>query len=571
VSHGTKKRLLPILSIIPLLVSGCARQEYPPGGPEDRTPPKILITSPETGTANVTADARIRIEFSEPIDRSTVEKAVFISPQPNPPPEIKAKRDAIEITPKVDWSENTTYVITLGTDLKDAHNVNLEQSTTIAFATGPTVDSGSISGTVYKDGKETRGVSIALFTRDPGQLDMPVDSVPPDYQTQSGEGGAFVFEYLPPKPFYLVAFKDRNRNRRIDFGRELIGLPYTWGELSPDRNILENLGIQLHSSDTAVVGFRSVSINSDGLLKLRFTKSLDADEAKTLFAAMTLTTADTGIAQMDIIDYTPLSRYPSSDFLFITGDIVSETQYRVSFDLGVLYPAIDDSARVISYSFSAQRVQDKTPPTFLEICPADRAVNVHPDSLIILRASEPLDMGALDDAVWIINGEEDTTGIEIDAENRFLYTGSPKNGLGFGNDYRWFLIESLIQDRSGNSLGDSIRSFTFSTVGRDTLGTISGEIRFSRPEDTACPVILSFNPTGRGTVGNYRVPAGSSRFRTELLPGYYSISAFLDRNNNGDYDFGSLIPYRLAEPFTVQADTIRVRTRFESTGVIVEF
>ncbi len=570
-SAASKRQLFFHPFIILLLVLGCAKQGYPPGGPEDRTPPKILVTIPPSGAVNTPGDLRVRIEFSERIDQTTVDKAVFISPRSDPPPNIRVKNDAVEIVPETAWQADKTYIITIGTDLRDAHNVNMAQSMSIAFSTGASIDSGTISGTVYKDGTATRGISVGLFSDDPGATPKQIDSITPDYQTQTGDNGAFALSFLPPGTYYLAAFEDRNKNRRIDFGREMIGLPFKPAQLPPGSPDLSGIDMQLFSSDTSTIGFRSVSMNSDGLLKLRFTQPMDNARAAMLFSTISLRPVEDSAGEIAISDYTPVSPYPSPDYLFLTGTVTPDSQYRVSLDLSPLHPAIPDSLRIISYTFRAPPIEDKTAPTLLEVIPGGNAVNVHPDSLFVIRSSEPLDIETLKDAARLIYGEADTLTIVLSPDNQFQFAGAPETGLRFGRTYRWLLLEDMIQDRAGNLLGDSVRSFSFSTIGRDTLGYMSGAIQYSHPDDSAFPVIVSFHPAREGAPGQIRVGPATDQFRAELLPGYYTISAFLDRNDNGKYDFGSLVPYRLAEPFTVQVDTVRVRTRFESAGVVVSF
>ena len=72
-----------------VLFLGCARQMPPPGGPIDRTPPVVVSTEPADAATDVPLDRRIRIEFSKGMDRRSVERAVFISPQPARAPQMR--------------------------------------------------------------------------------------------------------------------------------------------------------------------------------------------------------------------------------------------------------------------------------------------------------------------------------------------------------------------------------------------------------------------------------------------------------------------------------------------------
>jgi len=543
----------------------------PPGGPIDRTPPEVLTMSPKSGSVEVPLDSRVIIKFSEGIDRNTVENALFISPEPEEPPKIKVKNDEIEIIPQGNLRPDRTYIITLGTALKDAHNVNLAQSATVAFSTGQTIDSGSVAGIVYRDGKPAAGISVALFGQDPGSSVKPIDSIVPDYQTQSGEGGVYKLRYLPPDSFFIVAYDDKNKNRRIDFGRETIGLPFVMARSTQPEPWQTGVDMQLHASDTSHVGFRTISMNSDGLVKMRLTQPLDRTQTESLFATLSIRQSTDTVTSVRIEQYIPLTNYPSSDFLVLTGPLVLDSMYDLSLDRGSLYPAIEDTLRIITYGFKAGSEKDGTSPTLLKFAPPAQAVNVSPDSQIVLRFSEPIRLATSDPWVWLVTATDDTLPVPMNANDPFDYSGRPVEGLDYGQNYGWFILGSLVQDRAGNLLSDSIVANTFSTIGLDTLGSMSGELKLIHPDDSLYPIVMTFNPAKEGVRAGTRIAPGVDSFFVELLPGNYTISAFVDRNDNGVYDYGSLRPYRLAEPFTAKSDTIRVRTRFVSAGVIVEF
>ncbi len=567
------KRLFHLVIIVTgviILIMGCAKSIGPPGGPEDKTPPTVLITDPPSGSVGIPLDSRIEIKFSEGIDRQTAEKAVFISPLPDQDPKIKVKSDAIVIVPRENLLPDKTYVVTIGTDLKDAHRVNLEQSVNIAFSTGETIDSGSVKGAVFKDGKGTPGVSLALFEDRPDRAGLPIDSLVPSYITQSGEGGLFTFDYLPDGAFYLAAFEDKNKNRRINPAREMIGVPYASTVIDSANTKLTEIGIQLHLSDPSLPGLRSVSVNPDQYLKVRFSKKLDHLEADTLISLAILKEEADSTTAKGILEYSNLSAYPASDYLFVTETLTAGKTYQISFDLQRLYPQVADSLRMLNYSFTVPEGEDKNPPVLLESFPVAGAVNVAPDSSFIFRFSELIDTASAVTAVRLINSDEDTTAVILTLQNSFSLSGRATAGLGFGQSYKLFLDSKILRDTSGNQLSDSSMTIEFSTIGLDTLGQLSGEIQFSKQNDAAYPVELQFNPAGEGQSGSLSVMPGQQEFITNLIPGYYTISAFIDRNRNGRFDYGSIIPYQLAEPFITSPDTFRVRTRFESSGVLLE-
>ena len=54
---------------------------------------------------------------------------------------------------------------------------------------------------------------------------------------------------------------------------------------------------------------------------------------------------------------------------------------------------------------------------------------------------------------------------------------------------------------------------------------------------------------------------------SDLLPGKYTFNIWEDKNSNNRYDYGKLIPFKVAEPFKAYPDIINVRSRWETAEV----
>ncbi len=554
-----------------ILITTCAKSLPPPGGPIDRTPPQILSSVPALGSVRVATDTKIIVRFSEAIDPRTVEKALFVTPQTDPAPKISLKSSAIEISFPHGLEPGRTYVVTLGTDVKDAHGVNLAQSGTIAFSTGDVIDSGQIAGVVYKDGRPASGISMALFENPPEQAHVPLDSIQPDYLTQSGKGGTYQLDYLPLRTYYLVAFDDRNKNRRIDLGREDIGLPSDMAAISVGRRAMSELDIRLNQQDTGFVELRSVSFTADRLLKVRFSRKMNREQAERLIGSGRLHQATDTATTAAIAAYTGLTAYPTSDYLILPQQLTPNRPWEIRFDLRSLNPVTPDTSRFLTGVFTPTEVADQTPPELLEMYPPDKATAVPADTMLWFRFSEPIDSASFQGAVWIIGAPGESLAVASARGDSFTLVGRPQVVLKDGQAYMILLNGPRVLDRAGNRLSDSMRTFGFTTLNPDTLGQISGDIRFTRDDDTLYPVIVICEPARQGGRREITVPSGRTRFSAELFPGYYTVWAFLDRDRDGVYSQGSVVPFRLSEPFVAPSDTVRVRSRFESTGLMLSF
>ncbi|MDD4050297.1 MAG: Ig-like domain-containing protein [candidate division Zixibacteria bacterium] len=553
-----------------VLVLGCAKSIAPPGGPADRTPPKVTGSIPLSGTTHISLDSRLSIQFSEPIEPRNPEQAVFISPETDPPPKLAVKGDRLEIRFPGGLQPEKTYVVTMGSDLKDAHAVNLAQSVSLAFSTGAIIDSGSISGIVYKEGKATAGISLALFEK---ALDgvTPVDSLIPDYLTQSGKDGAFSFAYLPLKRYYLVAFDDKRKNRRINPSQEIIGIPAKNTTLDSTCLTLENINIQMIQRDTGLVSLKSVAFNADRLIKTRFGRKLSKQEVGTLLGSIAIQTTEGESQTLQVTAFTPVTPYPAADYLLLTDQPAPGKSYRVQFDQKVLEPTVVDSLRYLTGDFTVTETPDASAPILVESFPADKAANVPADSLFSFRFSEPIDSVGLDRAIRATDTIGDTFSVGLTGIDSFTWAGRPDKPLAHGSRYTLLMFGPLIRDRTGNRLSDSTIAVTFTTLDPAAWGQVSGDIKFASIPDTTAPVVLTFVAAGQGTGREVTVGPGVRHYLADLLPGYYTVNAYVDIDADGVYNPGSIIPFRPAEPFVTRPDTIRVRSRFESSGMIVEF
>lgn len=561
-----KSKLTILFSI--LFFIGCAKSIAPPGGPIDRTPPEIISSVPESHSTNIPLDAQISIEFSEKLNSKTVKNSVFITPRMTPEPEIKVSGSTIKIIPKDSLELNTTYLITLGTDIKDAHNVNLDQSFGFAFSTGDAIDSGSVSGKIYKEGMPVAGINLGMFREIPDDISIEIDSLIPDYITQSGQNGEFSFNFIPPQNYKIVAFDDRNKNRRINPDREWFGVPFHNITLDGNNIDFSGIDIQIFPSQDKYFSIRSVTLNQDNLIKFRFSRPLDEDESNLLFSNISIASdADT----ITFIEFTNLTPYPCSDFVLLPDALADGNEYSLTLDREILVSDVQDSLRYAEYSFIASLKEDVASPTILSSIPISDQHNLRPGINFNFKFSEPIIIDAELMAIWAITSEMDSFNITLAPLNAFEYTSSSAPLLNFGEEYTLRINGENIKDSSGNLLSDSTIDMEFQTIGLDTLGEISGGVQYTDGSMAEYPLVLKFTNTSDKKTDSLFLSRGQLEYSKELLPGYYTISGYIDKNSNNIYDIGSIIPYKISEPFTIHPDTIRVRSRFNSSGVVIEF
>ena len=159
--------LLLALAAAAVGLAACANPLPPTGGPRDETPPTVVRTVPAADAVNVTRTT-VEIAFSEYIDKASVRQALSLTPEPPEPLELDVDARGVTVFLPTPLRDSTTYIVTLGTTLKDARGVALAEPLTFAFATGPTLNRGELAGRVLEQatGRPAPGLAVYAYRAD---------------------------------------------------------------------------------------------------------------------------------------------------------------------------------------------------------------------------------------------------------------------------------------------------------------------------------------------------------------------------------------------------------------------
>ncbi|MBU3662487.1 MAG: hypothetical protein FGM41_04735 [Bacteroidetes bacterium] len=204
------------LIISALLLTSCAQQVPPNGGPKDEIAPKVIGSRPENKTLNFDAK-KISIQLDEYIQIKDASQIV-ISPPMKDKPTISANGKQIEIEfynnkPK----SNTTYTINFGASIADIHEGSSLTNYSYVFSTGEYLDSNSISGVIETalERKVQKDVVVAMY-KCSNFTDSTLAKELPGYFAKSNEDGNYKIENLPNDSFYIFCFKDLNSNLKVE-------------------------------------------------------------------------------------------------------------------------------------------------------------------------------------------------------------------------------------------------------------------------------------------------------------------------------------------------------------------
>lgn len=554
----TMQRFFILLLLI--LLTACAKQGMPPGGPEDKTPPRVVETIPLNGQTSVDPSTQVEIKFSENLRSPALSAAVFISPFPGEGVKYKWRGKKLSIKFPSPLLPKRTYVVTLGTGLKDYRNNAMDSTFILAFSTGEALDRGEMTGQLYMD-TDASGVDVWAYQIKNGEDPDPLQNSP-DYIVQCEKGGRFQFTHLTEGRYRLFVIRDLAADRLYQPMEDEIGLTFRDVALdSLSRFRARNLSFRLTREDTLGPALTRVRPLDRRHVVFQFNEEvLNQDTlSNAVFSIMTENWQDT----VHISEYyqDPLNKR----VIHIYVDSLLEG---ITYQAGAEYLS-DLAGNMLeanneAVTFEGSGKADTTGPSILEINPAPNAKMVALDKEFRLIFNE-----------WMDNTEfpsgfhaADTSGHPVDGKLKWLNPAevifTPETGWKRETMYRIALSDSGITDITGNSLADTV--FQFQTMNPDTLSEISGQV--IDPDTIASgPIFIQARQLRNPDLSYELVLDQPGAYRIKnILPGQYRISAFRDEDRNGKYSYGKVMPYHPAERFIMYADTIGVRTRWPNEG-----
>ena len=542
-------------TILAFLVA-CANVAPPPGGEVDRKGPALLRSEPASGAVDVPISNRVQIFFSERIVEPLDKNVIFVSPRPPSRPRVKWHPESVEVELRDSFKINQTYIVSVASSVTDLRGNKLDSAVNVAFSTGPSMDSGQVSGYVFQDGKPFGGALVALYRMVSPLTQISYDSIYPDYIATSNSKGFFSLQYLPSAEFRMVGFIDSNHDERFNPMRELFAVPDR--EIKIGEGPLENIRLELTPFDTAAPKVVSIAYSSERLLRLRLSRAIS-------FRDLNLDPGVSFLWQMpdSVNSFRAKALLESGDesgsILSLYFGDVPKGLYSLSISYQQGAPAI------VADSIKVDSASDKVPPTVHCFYPRQSPVAAR-DLKLGLCFSEPLDTTFLSDQTFTLQTSTDST---IEITRRWsdpLHLDLKPTSVRDGSNYKLQVTQFEVIDRAGNAMGDSLKTYNFATLNPDSLGSISGEIVFKTKAGMMNgPIQLLLKDIANQNEYKFRVT--DRTFKFEMPSGKYVGSGFVDSNLDGARSFGSPIPYTLSETRADFADTIAVRARFETAGI----
>jgi hypothetical protein len=568
-----------------LLFSSCAKEGMPPGGPVDTTPPKVISVSPKPDSTRVDLSSKIAITFSERMSNKQTEESIFLSPFPKKPLDFRWHKSKLIISFADSLLKDKTYVVTIGTGARDLRGNHLSESYTFAFSTGPALDYGAISGTVWlrkknissaltsEEFQTESGVSIwAYLFSDTSKIDPEINK--PDYVTQSDTDGNYSLKSLSsghpdaPQKYRLFAVDDLNRDLLWDPDKEAIGVSTQDVELTSTNISKQHLDFIIELRDTIKPTLLNCQALNKNQVRLDFDENLKAESVlnpdhfkiKSISAPESL--------KVDVVYY---QENITNNIFILTEATNPQEKYEIkAFDLE------DESGNFLDTSantciFTGSAISDTIGPKVISTSPKENEADILQDAEIMLNFDESPNHPSVESSFSL----SDSNGVFMSGKSRWenpnTFVFSPDSLLLGRMKYQIKLKSEKIFDFLGNFMSDSVFSSSFITLNPDTLGSLSGKVETSEKSITGDIVVTLYllNETKKTYRKNLLQP-GAFLFEN-ILPGNYMVSAYVDLNRDGNLTIGNPKPFVLSEPFTFFPDTVYVRSRWETEKVELIF
>jgi hypothetical protein len=559
------------ISIVTIALWGCANQQPPEGGPVDMTAPVIISIYPDSNKLNF-SDNKLRIEFDRYVDERTFEESIFISPYVGTL-EFDWSGTEVEIIFSEKLRRNTTYVVNIGTDVKDRFRgqARMAKAYTLAFSTGPEIDRGGIEGLVFPNTKSDAAAGVMIFAY---QLDAlnpdtlnPV-TAKPDFITQTGKSGDFFLHHIPFGSYRLFAIRDEYRNLVYDREVDEYGVPSNIIHISQSDTLAAGVLMQLAKEDTSGPRLIKASALDRNHVIAEFSESLHPSS---------ITLASFIVA--DTVDRKPLEIIAVYPDPFKPKSIITVTQKQDSAKTYYFYvQSVTDSIGnkvnplANSFTFKGSPKADTIGPRLVAVSIKDSTQNIDLRPVFTLTFSNALAKTTTLDFVTMLNNNKQQITVEKKRLSDVLVSIKPEKML---LNMTWYALRAdlrQLHDWKDSACKDSTKVWRFETLDIEDMSSVEGTVVDLNFIDTSGHLYVTAFEIGKKNPNYYIEPTDATgKFIFPIVAeGHYVFQAFRDRNKNGMYDSGKPFPFIFSERLSPFSDTLKVRARWPLEGVKIQ-
>jgi len=572
-----KYTILIILTILAILVQTCASVAPPPGGPEDKLPPRVSGTTLAPNAINQNVKLDLTLQFDEWIIQKPPNGAVAISPPISGKLRVEASGDKLRIYSTEPLDSNTTYTLTVTNAIKDLQNNPLEKPFQILFSTGNFLDSLKANFSVllqdslirkkkfpvvafYPIGKVRSHKGYLEKFRD-STISAELDTFPriakevPQYIAQTDSLGNGVLQGMQAGLYLAAAFLDENNNQKLDAASEIAGIAAFPFELT-ETNV--NLfRFSLGDLDTSSFSLDAVSQRGNREIELSFSRKTVLDSLfKRKNNCFLLNSKDTIFPSDSYIEIS--SKKP----VLLAENLKNDTLYTVRclYAIDSLKRQLDTARSSAKFRFKKIPEKEIAPTVISKIEPAKEASDVLPDLPIKLYYNHPISADTMKFRLYV---NEDSVKMELkqlDAANLEIF-----GDTAWGTDSKVKFVQ-VYKDSVVDTLFKEKILTQFSTISKLKLASLKGEIPGGNAQTVVVlQEIISSSVKSKlpskqnksfGRQWQEKCDA-SGHFEIKGLPeGVYKLLYFKDLNGDGRLTSGSIYPLKAGEPWAAPEEDL---------------
>ena len=570
-----KHNILIIFGVLVILVQtiiSCATVAPPPGGPEDKLPPRVNGTTLAPNSVNQSVNLDLTLQFDEWIVQKPPNGAVAISPPIVGRLRLKADGDKLRIYSTEPLDSNTTYTLTVTNAIKDLRNNPLEKPFQILFSTGPVLDSLKTDFSVwlydslitkkkfplvalYPAGK-IRATKRYLTKYRDSTLTAETDTIPnitkevPQYFAQTDSLGNGTLHGMQKGSYLAVAFLDDNNNQKLDIDGEIAGIapfPFMLTEVGENTPLLR---FSLGDLDTSSFSLDAISQKDNKEIEFSFSRRIILDSLFAQKSNCFLSTAK------DTIFPSAFYMSPNGEKAMLTfDDLKNDTLYtaRCLYANDSLKRNLDSLRNSAKLRFKKIPDNEIAPTVISRTEPTSSTEDFLPEKPIKIYYNRPVSTDTIDLRLFV---NEDSVAIDIkriDAAN-FEISSIPK----WKTDSKIKLVQ-MKKDTLIDTLFKEKILLQFSTVQKLKLASLKGEI----PGGDAQTIVIFRETASSKTrrapqMREFKAYCNSSgSFEIKDLPsGIYKLLYFKDLNGDGRLTPGSIYPLRAGEPWAAPTEEL---------------
>lgn len=565
---------LQLISLtIPILIyfSGCANPLPPSGGPRDTIPPKIVEYFPQNGLTNY-RENYVKIKFDKYMDKNSVQQNTAIIPSLNADFVWSGKELKIKFLDEPE--KNTTYSITLGTELQDWKGNKPSEAFSVIFSTGDNIDSGKIKGKLIT--ANPVGASIFLYKLPSDSLEIKsfdITKEKPNYKIQIGSSGFFEIKALKDGIYRLIALRDIYKNGIYDYGEDEFGAYIEDIYIKQDSvvNIKLKLGPVIDKLGPMLYDVIPIS---NKIIEANFSEPLDSNflfPKSISLKKLNKNNIEEEINPKSII-FSLESRYKL--LIFFSENLDTSASYRLECKLNKDIALRDTSGNIIrdtanSIVFNPVAKELLLIPTLITPPLKDSSQNISPDKDFYFVFNVPLKRQNYDNLFKLINLTENSIEkikILFSADNIIII--KPENKLSSDVWYVLSFQTDSILSIENTKFPDSVFTYHFKTADIRNYSGISGILKtnFDCVGDFYIIIKNQLTKTFFQTKVNDKL---EWKF-DDLPPGDYEFEVFCDEDGDSKYSYGEAKEFKFSERFFLPKDKVSLKPRWKFENYQIE-